>query len=78
MLKSLLQNYRKILFVIKMLGGFLLGILVGIIFGKDAQVLQSSASIFLRLLKFVALPIIFLTIIAVLNDTNFSELVKKG
>lgn len=78
MLKLLLQKYVKIPFVIKMLGGFSLGILVGLIFGEDAQVLQPLATILIRLLKLVALPIIFFTIISAVNETNFSELGKKG
>ncbi len=78
MLKLLLQKYLKIPFVIKMLGGFSLGILAGFILGDDAQVLEPLANILIRLLKLVALPIIFFTIISAVNQTNFSELGKKG
>lgn len=78
MLKLLLKKYLKVPFVIKMLGGFSLGIFVGLIFGEDAQVLQPLATILIRLLKLVALPIIFFTIISAINETNFFELGRKG
>lgn len=78
MIKLIWNKYHKTPFAFKMLGGFALGILVGIIFGQRADVLQPFATILLRLLKLVALPIIFLTIISAVNIMDLHELGKKG
>ncbi|MEH6945063.1 dicarboxylate/amino acid:cation symporter, partial [Bacillus sp. JJ722] len=70
--------YREKSFILKISIGFLLGICIGLIFGPSAQVLEPLGTIFLNLLKMAVVPLILLTVIVSINNTNPKELGRIG
>ncbi|WP_269409605.1 dicarboxylate/amino acid:cation symporter [Lentibacillus daqui] len=65
-------------FISKISVGFLLGIIVGLIFGQSASVLAPLGDVFLNLLKMIVIPLILLTIIVSVNNANPKELGRIG
>ncbi|MED4205395.1 dicarboxylate/amino acid:cation symporter [Neobacillus mesonae] len=65
-------------FILKISTGFLLGICIGLIFGPSAEVLKPLGDIFLKLLKMSVVPLILLTIIVSINNSNPKELGRIG
>lgn len=70
--------YREKSFILKISIGFLLGICIGLIFGSSAQVLEPLGTIFLKLLKMAVVPLILLTVMVSINNTNPKELGRIG
>ncbi|AZU64975.1 dicarboxylate/amino acid:cation symporter [Neobacillus mesonae] len=64
--------------MLKISTGFLLGICIGLIFGPSAEVLKPLGDIFLKLLKMSVVPLILLTIIVSINNSNPKELGRIG
>ncbi|MBO0589618.1 dicarboxylate/amino acid:cation symporter [Sporosarcina sp. E16_8] len=78
MLKSLWNIYIKIPFIVKITTGFILGAIVGIIFGTNAGFLSPLGTLLLNLLSLVALPVIFLTVVLAVNQMNVTQLGRIG
>ncbi|GIN86117.1 amino acid transporter [Heyndrickxia sporothermodurans] len=70
--------YRGKSFILKITVGFILGIIIGIIFGESAQVLSPFGELFLKLLKMIVVPLIFLTLIVSVNNSSPKELGRIG
>ncbi|WP_174842928.1 dicarboxylate/amino acid:cation symporter [Neobacillus mesonae] len=70
--------YLRKSFILKISTGFLLGICIGLIFGPSAEVLKPLGDIFLKLLKMSVVPLILLTIIVSINNSNPKELGRIG
>ena len=66
--------YRDKSFVLKITTGFILGAILGLIIGPQAQVLSPFGDIFLRLLQMIIVPLILFTLIAAVNMTNLKQL----
>ncbi|ASN07417.1 dicarboxylate/amino acid:cation symporter [Virgibacillus necropolis] len=64
--------------MLKISVGFLLGILVGLIFGPSAKMLAPFGDVFLNLLKMIVIPLILFTIIVSVNNANPKELGRIG
>ncbi|QQZ11410.1 dicarboxylate/amino acid:cation symporter [Heyndrickxia vini] len=64
--------------MLKITVGFLLGIIIGAIFGSSADVLSPFGDLFLRLLKMIVVPLIFLTLIVSVNNSSPKELGRIG
>lgn len=62
----------------KMSLGFLLGALVGIVAGKEAEVLSPLGTLLIHLLSLVAIPVIFLTVVLAVNQMNSTQLGRIG
>lgn len=77
-LKSIWKIYKQTPFVLKMSIGFILGIIVGLIFGVDAQILNPLGILLIHLLSFVAIPVIFLTVVLAVNQMNILQLGRVG
>lgn len=58
--------------------GFIIGIIVGVIFGKDAEVLKPLGTLLINLLTLVAIPVIFLTVVIAVNKMSASQLGRIG
>ncbi|WP_286171667.1 dicarboxylate/amino acid:cation symporter [Gracilibacillus phocaeensis] len=58
--------------------GFILGIIVGVIFGKQAEVLQPFGTLLLHLFSLIAIPIIFLAVVLAVNQMNVKQLGRIG
>ena len=78
MFKKLWRWYTKTPFVAKMTVGFILGIVVGIIFGKEAEILRPFGTLLINLLTLVAIPVIFFTVVIAVNQMSVSQLGRIG
>ncbi|MFC7365039.1 MULTISPECIES: dicarboxylate/amino acid:cation symporter [Bhargavaea] len=70
--------YRDQSFMLKMSVGFLLGIVVGLIFGESAGVLSPLGDLLLRLLNLIVIPLIVFTLIAAVDQLNPAKLGRIG
>ncbi|WP_201716025.1 dicarboxylate/amino acid:cation symporter [Rossellomorea arthrocnemi] len=77
-MKSLWRGYLNTSLIMKITVALVLGIAVGLIFGKDASVLSPLGDILIRLLKFLIIPLILFTLIVGVNQTNISKLGRMG
>ncbi|WP_186670846.1 dicarboxylate/amino acid:cation symporter [Sporosarcina sp. BP05] len=77
-MKSLWEIYIKIPFVVKITTGFILGAIVGIVFGTNVGFLSPFGTLLLNLLSLVALPVIFLTVVLAVNQMNVTQLGRIG
>lgn len=75
---SVWTGYKNTSFIIKTTTGFLLGIMVGLVFGQHAVVLKPLGTILIHLLSFVAIPVIFLTVVLAVDQMNLKVLGKMG
>lgn len=72
------KKYKDSSFILKVSIAFILGIAVGLLFGKDAAVLKPLGTLLINLLSFVAIPVIFLTVVLAVNQMNIAKLGKMG
>ncbi|PFA67399.1 dicarboxylate/amino acid:cation symporter [Bacillus sp. AFS015802] len=77
-MKSLWRGYLNTSLILKITVALVLGIAVGLIFGKDASVLSPLGDILIRLLKFLIIPLILFTLMVGVNQTNVSKLGRMG
>ncbi|WP_318617390.1 dicarboxylate/amino acid:cation symporter [Sporosarcina sp. YIM B06819] len=77
-MKSLWNLYIKIPFVVKITTGFILGAIIGIVFGASAGFLSPLGTLLLNLLSLVAIPVIFLTVVLAVNQMNVTQLGRIG
>lgn len=68
--------YRDKSLIVKMTVGFLLGLLVAIIFGKDASVLSPAGDLLLNLLQLIVIPIILVTLIEAVSAPQSSSIAR--
>jgi len=55
--------WSKVEFWQKITAGLVLGVIVGVIFGKDAVILKPIGDVFIRLIKMIIVPLIYLSIV---------------
>ncbi|ARI75747.1 dicarboxylate/amino acid:cation symporter [Halobacillus mangrovi] len=77
-MKKLWNSYIGASLIKKITVALILGILTGLIFGKDAAVLAPFGDLLLRLLKFIIIPLILFTLIVGVNQTNIGSLGRMG
>ncbi|MFG6149720.1 dicarboxylate/amino acid:cation symporter [Halobacillus sp. B23F22_1] len=77
-MRSFFKAYAGISLIKKITVALFLGILVGLIFGDSAGVLQPFGDLLLRLLQFIILPLILFTLIVGVNQTNIGSLGRMG
>lgn len=58
--------------------GFILGILVGVIWGQDAAVLKPLGTLLIKMLSLIATPVIFLTVVLAVVQMNPAQLGRTG
>ena len=76
---SLYSRYKGLSLGVKILIWMALGIVVGILFGDDAEALQPIGDLFIRLLFMSAIPLVFFNLIAgVTSLADFSTLGRLG
>ncbi|PEJ32875.1 dicarboxylate/amino acid:cation symporter [Peribacillus butanolivorans] len=64
--------------MLKITTGFILGVIIGLIFGQSAGVLEPFGTLFLKLLKMIVVPLILLTLIVSVNNSNPKDLGRIG
>src|SRR5699024_8289949 len=77
-MSAIWRYYRDTSFMVKMTIGFLLGIIVGIIFGTSAEVLAPLGDLLLRLLNLIVIPLIVFTLISAVINLNPKKLGRIG
>lgn len=76
---DLYSRYRGLSLGVKILIWMGIGIVVGIVFGKDAEVVQPIGDLFIRLLFMSAIPLVFFNLIAgVTSLADFATLGRLG
>ena len=77
-MKKAWMGYKNVPFIAKMTFGFIIGIIVGVIFGKEAEVLKPLGTLLINLLTLVAIPVIFFTVVLAVNKMSASQLGRIG
>ncbi|CAN7402241.1 dicarboxylate/amino acid:cation symporter [Rossellomorea sp. LjRoot5] len=77
-MKYIWKQYMKVPFVLKMSVGFLLGIIVGLVFKSDAEILRPFGTVLIHLLSLIAIPVIFLTVVQAVNKMSMTQLGRMG
>ncbi|WP_406687125.1 dicarboxylate/amino acid:cation symporter [Rossellomorea vietnamensis] len=77
-MKYIWKQYMKVPFVLKMSVGFLLGIIVGLVFKSDAEILRPFGTVLIHLLSLIAIPVIFLTVVQAVNKMSMRQLGRMG
>ncbi|WP_210468067.1 dicarboxylate/amino acid:cation symporter [Sporosarcina sp. 6E9] len=77
-MKKVWIGYKNIPFIGKMTFGFIFGIAVGVILGKEAEVLKPLGTLLINLLTLVAIPVIFFTVVLAVNKMSASQLGRIG
>ena len=67
------KAYRKISLVYKLMGGMVLGIICGIIFGEKMQSVEILGTLFLNLLKMACVPLIFFNLVSGISSLDGPE-----
>ncbi|TRM11920.1 dicarboxylate/amino acid:cation symporter [Lentibacillus cibarius] len=75
---KLWNKYKQTSFVIKMAIGFSLGILAGIVFGQQAEIVRPLGTLLIHLLSLIAIPVIFLTVVLAVDKMNVTQLGRMG
>lgn len=75
---SIWNAYKHISLIKKITFAFILGILIGFVFGEEASVLSPLGDLLMRLLTFIILPLIFFTLIVGVNQTKPGRLGRMG
>lgn len=76
--KTFWQIYRSKALVMKIAAAFVLGSLLGLIFGETMLVIEPLGTLFIKMLKMIVIPIVFLTLIAGMRSLTPSKLGKVG
>lgn len=58
--------------------GFILGILVGFIWGPDAEVFKPLGTLLIKMLSLIATPVVFLTVVLAVIQMNPAQLGRTG
>jgi len=71
-------TYKNSSFFLKMTIGFILGILVGVIWGPDAEVFKPLGTLLIKMLSLIATPVVFLTVVLAVIQMNPAQLGRTG
>ncbi len=72
------RGYKRQSFMLKITSGFILGLIIGLIFGPASNVLAPLGQIFMNLLKMIVIPLIFLSLMVAVNHSAPKELGRIG
>ena len=72
------QAYKKVSTFYKILGGFILGIVLGVVVGEPAEHLLFLGTIMVRLVSMVVLPLVMSMIIVAVGDVGGKSVGKMG
>lgn len=77
-MKNIWTSYLNISLMWKIAVGFLLGVGAGFLLGPSIEVIKPLGDLFLRLLKFLIIPMLLFTLITGLNHTTPKQLGRMG
>ncbi|MGP4059482.1 dicarboxylate/amino acid:cation symporter [Halobacillus sp. H74] len=72
------KGYLETSLIKKITVALIIGVLIGLIFGEGATVLAPFGDLLMRLLKFIIVPLILLTLIVGVNQTSVGGLGRMG
>ncbi|WP_289891234.1 dicarboxylate/amino acid:cation symporter [Virgibacillus pantothenticus] len=72
------KKYKQTSFVIKMTVAFVLGIIAGVVFQNQTNVLEPLGTLLIHLLSLIAIPVIFLTVVLAVNQMKITKLGRMG
>ena len=67
---SMMEKYRKIPLLTKLLVAMVIGIILGAVFGEKINVIKPLGTVFLNLLKMAALPLIVVNLISGISSLD--------
>jgi len=70
--------YTGMSFMVKMTGGFLIGILLAFVLGEHSSFLAPFGTLFLNLLKMIVIPLVIFSLMVAVNHSNPKELGRIG
>lgn len=77
-MKALWRGYIDASLILKITIALILGVIVGLLFGKEAAILAPFGDLLIRLLKFLIVPLILFTLIVGVNQTKMANLGRMG
>jgi len=77
LVKKAKNFYGRIEFWQKVTAGLVLGVLVGLIFGKDAAVLRPVGELFMKLIKMIIVPLIFISVVVGITGIKDSSSLSR-
>ncbi|MBP1949300.1 dicarboxylate/amino acid:cation symporter [Virgibacillus litoralis] len=77
-MKTIWKGYINASLILKITVALILGVIVGLLFGKEAAVLAPFGDLLIRLLKFLIVPLILFTLIVGVNQTRLANLGRMG
>ncbi|SDQ07621.1 dicarboxylate/amino acid:cation symporter [Virgibacillus salinus] len=77
-MNTIWKGYINASLILKITVALILGVIVGLLFGKEAAVLAPFGDLLIRLLKFVIVPLILFTLIVGVNQTRLANLGRMG
>ena len=77
-MRKIWRWYISMSFMVKMTGGFLIGILLGIVLGEHSSFLAPLGTLFLNLLKMIVIPLVIFSLMVAVNHSNPKELGRIG
>lgn len=77
-MKAIWRGYINASLILKITVALILGIIVGVLFGKDAAVLAPFGDLLIHLLKFLIIPLILFTLVVGVNQTKIGNLGRMG
>lgn len=72
------RGYINASLILKITVAFVVGIIIGIIFGEQTIILAPLGDLLIRLLKFLIIPLVLFTIIVGVNQTRIGDLGRIG
>lgn len=78
-MKKIWRGYIHASLILKMTIALILGVIVGLLFGTHAvPVLSPFGDLLIRLLQFLIIPLVFLTLIVGINQTRIKDIGRMG
>ncbi|WP_053217855.1 dicarboxylate/amino acid:cation symporter [Virgibacillus senegalensis] len=77
-MKKIWKSYLHTSLIIKITAALILGSIVGIVFGSQAETLAPLGDLLIRLLKFLIIPLVLFTLIVGVNQTKPGNLGRMG
>ena len=69
-MNSLAAFWKRLSLLTKLLVSMIIGVVLGVIFGTDILVIQPLGTLFLNLLKLIALPLVICSLIAGISSVS--------
>jgi len=76
-LKSFMQKYKKIQIFTKVMIGFAVGIILGLVFGEQVAFLEVLGIVFIRLLNMIVIPLVLCMLVSAMTEVGANKSLGK-